>query len=38
MDTQVTNKEEAKQRANQVLLWLAKPDNTRWLIIFDNIN
>lgn len=38
MDTQVTNKEEAEQRANQVLLWLAKPDNTRWLIIFDNID
>lgn len=38
VDTQVTNKEEAEQRANQVLLWLAKPDNTRWLIIFDNID
>ncbi|RAQ74352.1 tetratricopeptide repeat domain protein [Aspergillus flavus] len=38
MDIQVTNEEEAEQRANQVLLWLAKPDNTRWLIIFDNID
>ncbi|KAL6233927.1 hypothetical protein BDW75DRAFT_241569 [Aspergillus navahoensis] len=38
MGTQVTNEEEAEQRANQVLLWLAKPDNTRWLIIFDNID
>lgn len=37
MDTQ-GNEEEAEQRANQVLLWLAKPDNTRWLIIFDNID
>ncbi|KAL4744554.1 hypothetical protein BDW72DRAFT_208926 [Aspergillus terricola var. indicus] len=26
------------QRANQVLQWLAKPGNTRWLIIFNNIN
>lgn len=38
MDTWLTNEEEAEQRANQVLLWLAKPDNTRWLIIFDNID
>ncbi|KAJ5663246.1 hypothetical protein N7507_003977 [Penicillium longicatenatum] len=37
-DAQVTNEEEAEQRANQVLVWLAKPDNTRWLIIFDNID
>ncbi|GMG38728.1 unnamed protein product [Aspergillus oryzae] len=36
--TQVTNEEEAEQRANQVLLWLAKPDNTRWLVVFDNID
>ncbi|RDH27541.1 hypothetical protein BDQ94DRAFT_175542 [Aspergillus welwitschiae] len=38
VDNQVANEEEAEQRANQVLLWLAKPDNTRWLIIFDNID
>ncbi|KAL4948761.1 hypothetical protein BDW69DRAFT_188955, partial [Aspergillus filifer] len=38
VDTQVTNEEEAEQRANQVLLWLAKPDNTRWLIIYDNVD
>ncbi|KAJ6172447.1 hypothetical protein N7470_001514 [Penicillium chermesinum] len=35
-DTQVANEEEAEQRARQVLLWLADPENTRWLIIFDN--
>ncbi|GAB1211759.1 hypothetical protein ATERTT37_000883 [Aspergillus terreus] len=38
VDAQVTNEEEAEQRANQVLLWLAKPGNTRWLMIFDNID
>ncbi|KAG2411912.1 hypothetical protein HFD88_009468 [Aspergillus terreus] len=38
MDTKVASEEEAEQRANQVLLWLAKPDNTRWLIIFDNVD
>jgi hypothetical protein len=38
VDVQVTNEEEAEQRANQVLRWLAKPGNTRWLIIFDNID
>lgn len=37
-DMQVTNEEEAEQIANQALQWLAKPDNTRWLIIFDNID
>jgi hypothetical protein len=38
VDVQVTNEEEAEQRANQVLQWLAKPRNTRWLIVFDNID
>ncbi|KAL2811480.1 hypothetical protein BJX63DRAFT_433329 [Aspergillus granulosus] len=32
------NEEEAEQRASQVLEWLAMPGNTRWLIIFDNID
>lgn len=34
----MTNEEEVEQRAKQVLLWLAKLDNTRWLIIYDNID
>ncbi|KAL2782503.1 hypothetical protein BJX66DRAFT_331145 [Aspergillus keveii] len=38
VDAKATNKEEAEQRANQVLQWLAQPGNTRWLIIFDNID
>ncbi|KAE8390738.1 hypothetical protein BDV23DRAFT_183253 [Aspergillus alliaceus] len=37
-DLKATNEEEAEQRANQVLQWLAMPGNTRWLIIFDNID
>jgi hypothetical protein len=32
------NEEEAVQRENQVLQWLARPGNTGWLIIFDNID
>ncbi|KAL4937305.1 hypothetical protein BDV06DRAFT_215976 [Aspergillus oleicola] len=35
-DVAAANEEEAIQRANQVLQWLARPGNTRWLIIFDN--
>jgi hypothetical protein len=38
VDAKATNEEEVEQRANQVLQWLAKLGNTRWLIIFDNIN
>lgn len=38
VDIEATNEEEAVQRANQVLQWLARPGNTRWLIIFDNID
>ncbi|KAL2812237.1 nucleoside phosphorylase domain-containing protein [Aspergillus cavernicola] len=38
VDVKAINEEEAVQRANQVLRWLAKPGNTRWLIIFDNID
>ena len=38
MDVKATNEEEAMQRAKQVLQWLAKPGNTKWLIIFDNID
>ncbi|KAF9887507.1 hypothetical protein FE257_010085 [Aspergillus nanangensis] len=33
-----TTRGETEQRADQVLQWLAKPDNSRWLIIFDNID
>ncbi|KAF3398126.1 Nephrocystin-3 [Penicillium rolfsii] len=32
------NDEEVKQRARQVLKWLAVEGNSRWLIIFDNID
>ncbi|KAL4869013.1 P-loop containing nucleoside triphosphate hydrolase protein [Aspergillus spectabilis] len=38
MNINPTNEEEAEQRAGQVLKWLVMPGNTRWLIIFDNIN
>ncbi|KAL4971144.1 hypothetical protein BDW66DRAFT_155969 [Aspergillus desertorum] len=38
IEDQAVNKEEAVQRANQVLQWLARPGNTRWLIIFDNVD
>ncbi|KAL4744430.1 hypothetical protein BDW72DRAFT_209020 [Aspergillus terricola var. indicus] len=38
LEDQAVNEEEAVQRANQVLQWLARPVNTRWLIIFDNID
>ncbi|KAL4733125.1 hypothetical protein BDV11DRAFT_210460 [Aspergillus similis] len=38
IENQAVNEEEAVQRANQVLQWLARPGNTRWLIIFDNID
>ncbi|KAL2782391.1 hypothetical protein BJX66DRAFT_345881, partial [Aspergillus keveii] len=37
-DAKATNEEEFAQRANQVLQWLAKPGNTGWLFIFDNID
>ncbi|KAJ5661394.1 uncharacterized protein N7477_009010 [Penicillium maclennaniae] len=33
-----TNDEEVEQRARHVLKWLAERGNSRWLIIFDNIN
>ncbi|CRG88502.1 Nephrocystin-3 [Talaromyces islandicus] len=33
-----TNKEEIEQYATQVLQWLAIPENSRWLVIFDNID
>ncbi|KAL4975282.1 hypothetical protein BDW66DRAFT_167301 [Aspergillus desertorum] len=38
IEEQAVNEEEAVQRANQVLQWLARPGNTSWLIIFDNID
>jgi hypothetical protein len=38
IEDQAVNEGEAVQRANQVLQWLARPGNTRWLIIFDNID
>ncbi|KAL2808184.1 hypothetical protein BJX63DRAFT_424818 [Aspergillus granulosus] len=38
VDIKPTNEEEAERKANQVLQWLAVPCNTRWLIIFDNID
>jgi nucleoside phosphorylase len=33
-----TNEGEVEQNAKQVLRWLASPGNTRWLLIFDNID
>jgi hypothetical protein len=38
MNTTTAVGEELEQRASQVLQWLAMPGNTRWLIIFDNID
>lgn len=35
---EATNEEEVEQRAKQVLKWLAIQGNSRWLIIFDNID
>jgi hypothetical protein len=32
------NDEEVKQRAREVVKWLAVEGNSRWLIIFDNID
>ncbi|KAE8553941.1 hypothetical protein EYB25_002479 [Talaromyces marneffei] len=34
----VTDKEEVEQYARQVLKWLALPGNSRWLLIFDNVD
>jgi hypothetical protein len=33
-----TNTEEIEQQAGQVLQWLATSGNSRWLLIFDNID
>jgi hypothetical protein len=33
-----TNKEEIENHARQVLQWLAIPENSRWLVIFNNID
>ncbi|KAJ5761735.1 uncharacterized protein N7511_005117 [Penicillium nucicola] len=35
---EATNDEELEQRAREVLKWLAQDGNSRWLIIFDNID
>ncbi|KAL4961772.1 uncharacterized protein BDV14DRAFT_119957 [Aspergillus stella-maris] len=32
------NEEEVKRDAEQVLRWLASPDNSNWLLIFDNVD
>lgn len=37
-DTEAMDDEEAEQRARQVLRWLAIKGNSRWLIVFDNID
>ncbi|KUL91264.1 hypothetical protein ZTR_01469 [Talaromyces verruculosus] len=34
----VVNEGEVERNAKQVLRWLASPGNTRWLLIFDNID
>lgn len=33
-----TNDQEMEQNAEQVLRWLSSPGNSRWLIIYDNID
>ncbi|CAI7597003.1 unnamed protein product [Penicillium crustosum] len=38
VDDEAISEVEAEQRAQQVLRWLAMPGNTRWLIVFDNID
>jgi hypothetical protein len=35
---EATNDEEVEQRAKKVLQWLALEGNSRWLIIFDNVD
>ncbi|KAJ5520258.1 Pfs NB-ARC and TPR domain protein [Penicillium fimorum] len=35
---EVINEEELEKRARDVLYWLEQDDNSRWLIIFDNID
>ncbi|KAJ5625973.1 protein kinase subdomain-containing protein [Penicillium lagena] len=37
-NTEAVNDEEVEQRARHVLRWLALEGNSRWLIIFDNID
>lgn len=36
-DSAATKEGKVEQNAKQVLRWLASPGNTRWLLIFDNI-
>ncbi|KAJ5454982.1 hypothetical protein N7530_012751 [Penicillium desertorum] len=37
-DSEATNEGEVEQRARHMLRWLALEGNSRWLIIFDNID
>ena len=37
-NTEAINEEEVEQRARYVVRWLALEGNSRWLIIFDNID
>ncbi|KAJ5975009.1 hypothetical protein N7481_008716 [Penicillium waksmanii] len=37
-DSEATNDREVEQRARHMLRWLALDGNSRWLIIFDNID
>ena len=37
-NTKAINDEEVEQRAGKVLRWLALAGNSRWLIVFDNID
>ncbi|KAL2855615.1 purine and uridine phosphorylase [Aspergillus pseudodeflectus] len=34
----ITNEDDVKQRAQNMLDWLATEGNTRWLLIFDNVD
>lgn len=38
IDPTATNQGEVEKNAKQVLRWLASPGNTRWLLIYDNID
>lgn len=38
LDTEMIDEEKVEKRARHVLRWLALEGNSRWLVIFDNVN
>ena len=38
METDPKTEQEIEQAVGQVLLWLATPHNSKWLLVFDNID